>query len=379
MKFLDNLTKNAGGLGLVGGLISSIYNIFQNERNRKKMAESEKQRMDYQDELNDDNADEAYRKQREFQNDFLTPEAQIKSQAAGYAAVGLNKMGLAGTSPGASASTAPESSASQSSPVSGEMGAMSPLMDALGLGLQEKKMKQDYEISKRQLDIQNKIADADISLKIAQAAGQNIDNETRAAMNLARLDNIKENTNLLREKVLTEPVQRALMQSGISKNEAEAALAVNEAALAEIESKHKDEWLRLQNELASLNAEAQRINNRYAEPILATKIRVMNAEIEKMQADAVLTVLESNGQKLTNGILAKDFQKYDGAYKREVAQSWIKSIGTVVGAAAGAAVGFGKLRAPAAVLRSSPFGYSPADAYNLNPYMMNPSYSTPRP
>lgn len=142
------------GLASAGGLIPEFYKLFYGERAWKRMAPSTKQQLDYEDAINDENAAVAYVRQREFQQDYLTPESQLKSQAAGYSAIGMNKMLLAGSQPGASSASSPQAdSASGASPdLPGGLGSF--FSSLLNYKVEKERVDNEYKLRERGLDIE---------------------------------------------------------------------------------------------------------------------------------------------------------------------------------------------------------------------------------
>lgn len=148
---------------LTKGKLDSVIDNLVASYSGVEMTNAQKQALKYEDELADENADEAYRKEVAFQEAYLTPEAQLRSMAAGYDALGLNRMLMAGAQPGASASTAPSagtpSGSGESKDISGILG------NVIGAVMQSQKLK-----------IEQSAVDADNALKGAQTEYQNIVN-----------------------------------------------------------------------------------------------------------------------------------------------------------------------------------------------------------
>lgn len=145
----------AGAAGAAGGLLATIYKIIYGERAWKKLAPSEKEKMDYEDEINDENADLAYKRQREFQENYLSPAAQLSSLAAGYEGIGLNKMALVGANPGASSSSVPQAaSPSAGGSPSLPSGIGDVFSSLLGYSNDKKRIDNDYKLRQEQLDIE---------------------------------------------------------------------------------------------------------------------------------------------------------------------------------------------------------------------------------
>lgn len=147
------------------------------------MTQGDKEKADYEDAIADENATLAYERQKEFQELYLTPEAQLKSQVAGFDAIGMNRMLLAGSQPGASASTAPQSSGGTAGDTSGSGDIFGALSSIIGVFAQAKDLKESASLKKSQReyqDIVNKWKDkqeeADYNLKLAntELVGANI-------------------------------------------------------------------------------------------------------------------------------------------------------------------------------------------------------------
>ena len=140
------------------------------------MSPADKQRAAYEDKLADENADVAYMRQKEFQDLYLSPEAQLQSTARGFDSLGLNRMLMAGNSPGASASSVPQSSggsASSSSAIGDLIGAFTSLV---GKGAEIENLQAEAGLRKETalgLSIDNRWKDrlneADYNLKVKTA------------------------------------------------------------------------------------------------------------------------------------------------------------------------------------------------------------------
>lgn len=137
-----------------GGLLSTIYKIIYGERAWNNMAPSTRKQLDYEDVINDENATVAYLRQREFQENYLTPQAQLNSMAAGFKDVGLNKMMLAGAQPGASSAAVPQASASGAGSPSMPSGIDAALGAILDYAVNKKRVDNDYKLRERGLEIE---------------------------------------------------------------------------------------------------------------------------------------------------------------------------------------------------------------------------------
>lgn len=250
------------------GLIGTIYNIFAAERAWRKMAPSTKEQLKFQDELEDENAEDAYMRQREFQEDYLTPEKQIISQARGYEAIGMNKMALAGTTPGASASTSPQSSAGSASEPSPSSGAFGPIMEALGLEVQKDKINKDYDIQSQRIAV-DRInaetarlqAEADAAYKKSLTSGQDITNgwlNDIYGADVADKNASAELKQVQQQHVLalvqSEYTRNELMKHEIDLIDEQKATQEYITAMSEAQSRYSDEYYKSLAKLTTANA-----------------------------------------------------------------------------------------------------------------------------
>lgn len=282
---------------------------YLNKATGNAMTNADKQKADYEDAIADENATVAYMRQKEFQENYLTPEAQLKSQAAGYDAIGLNRMMLGGSQPGASSSTAPVSSGGTA-----DAGISSGLADIIGAMFKAKELK----IAKSQ-------SDADIRLKNAEALNKEISakwadrqQEAEYQQKIATVNNLRANL----PKILAETKHAEvlalyapqLFDSQIAGNvagaekalaqadEARSRVSLNEAEIKELNAKtalHSKEMqeidakiMKIQQECITLGTQAalndQMVNEsmarveKYREQIrqIGAEIGLTNKEIE---------------------------------------------------------------------------------------------------
>lgn len=342
-----SLIKNVfGGKGssILDGISEALKSWISQETGMA-MTGAQKETMDYQGEWNNRLAEADYQRKQEFYEKYESYGAQVRQMQD----AGLNPALMYGNGASVSASGG-VGSGSVSAPSAGSSEILGALVN---LGLRSAQMKQERELREQQMAIESEKNKSYQRYLDAMSRGQEISNEFRAALESSKLENIQQNTSLLQEKIKTEEVSRRLMESGISQNEADAALKLRQATLLEIEAKYKDEYLRLQNDYQSLVNDLQRTTNPLVARHLAAQIREINAHADKLMEEAALVVLERDGQAITNGLLAKDFNTWNKTYKRNAAQSWIRTGASVVGAAAGvvgAGAAVGKLMQPAATV-----------------------------
>lgn len=335
------MSNNSSNYGTIGGLIASIYNIFNNERNRLKMAKSEKERMDYEDAINDENAAEAYERQRQFQEDYLTPEAQIKSTLAGYTAAGINKMALAGTSPGASSSSVPQSSGtSGAAAAAGVPDAMGPLLDALGLKLKQEQINKQYEVDKINADANKLTAEANAEFARSRTAGQNIQNQWLDDIFGAEVNNKNADTSLKEQQKMnlqaafqSEQLHQDLTMRHIQIADQDLAIKEYQAAIQKAIADNADEYY---HALAKIQT---------AQSILASGQAGIFTKTMQKQLRAAIAQL--NGVIIETGMNAKIFngeaftkQTEGKMTDAEKTQMWVDVGKGVLNVAVGAGLGY---------------------------------------
>lgn len=227
------------------------------------MTNDKREEMSEQDKYLDENREQDYEITKRGYEEMYGPEAQLKSQAAGLDAVGINRMALAGNSaPGASAST-PSPSAPSASGGNGDP--IAAMMSLVGGFAQVRDITASAALKKSQKENQ------DIVNKWEEKKQKAIYEER-----MANIDNLKANL-----PILTANAQHAeilaqwapqLFQSQVAKNNNEAVLAIDKAAEARSQVRLNDA------ETAELY---QKIQNHKKE------IELMNNEIMKIQQECI--------------------------------------------------------------------------------------------
>lgn len=191
----------------------------------------EKKKINYLDDIADENARVAYERQRQMQEDYLGPEAQIRSAAAGFDAVGLNRMAMVGYHPGASASTVGQSASPQDT--SGNLNPAESLGTMLSTLLDSKRVRNE-----------TKVSDAEAEYTRSRTANQDIVNKWQDRMMEAEYLNTMANTKWLGENIrniaadtqykeILATYAPEMLESGIGLNKAKAAEANAEAGLSD--------------------------------------------------------------------------------------------------------------------------------------------------
>lgn len=282
-----------------------------------EMTAADKQKALLEDELADENATVAYERQRALNEDF-GPRWQMQQTAAGFDDVGLNRMLMAGSSPGASASSAPMSSG-------GTAGTSAGSADIMSLFLNSALRAKQLEIEEGHLANETKKTDAEVQ-------GLDISNANLQDLLDLQKGELDKKIEFMGQQIETEPVKRALLRTEIGLKQAETAVNENLSMLQKIDLKYHDAYLAAQLGIAQAYAGIAATNNKYQQRLLEQQIGINAKQIEILQQ----TIITG---KLQNGLLGKQFQYYDSDRKFN---RWNTGIGTaakVVGAVAGISMG----------------------------------------
>ncbi len=200
----SNIQSLANGAlsSLIGGSISSHFS---------------KSMMRYQDQLNDQNALDAYNRQRELMGDAASIQKQGMLKAGYNTAFGSNGSVM-------SAGSSQMSSVGQSSMGNSMPNSFQSMLDA------------------KNVESNAKVADSHSRLLDSQAAGQNIDNDYKAANAIADLSSKAANTRDANAKAHLNEITAALEKkwgdrqygAAVGKAESEASAAVDNAAIVGI-------------------------------------------------------------------------------------------------------------------------------------------------
>lgn len=254
LKFLASADRIAGAGGSwLGNILDSVVKYYTHSG----MTGETKETMDYENNIFMQNWDER-----------TGPRAQLNATALGYDDVGLNRMMLAGNQPGATASSPSPMSFSAD-----------PLGTILHTIMQGKQMQMDYELRDKQISAQSQLYEKLGNLYETEATGNTITNE-----NLPEMLNLQKES--IKSSLSNDRVQRNLWRSGITVNEARAALDRSTAWLNAIESRIKtsdantrDRFNYLTNQLYYWSVESARVQGQYAEKFAKKQLAHISAEI----------------------------------------------------------------------------------------------------
>lgn len=264
-------------------------------------------------------ADIAYQRQRDFYQDFQSPEAQMRSQMSGMQSLGVNPaLMYGGTMPSGGGSSSP-SSPSSVAPTSGEsLGSfISVMLNALKVGAEIKNINADTRLkdsgaNKNRsettgIDIANWIKEQTKGFEVVAAELKN--NETRK-----RIDNIVADSTLKGSQLIVNGKQVDYLTSQIELNG--SIVAVNDSTIAKQTQEILESESRV-NEIASKirlnNANSANIEaiTPYMSEYYDSLIALQDARTDEAKEHAAL-LIQSTAEKVLE--VAKDKKLLDEGY-----------------------------------------------------------------
>lgn len=267
-----------------------------------------KDMMRYQDKLNDQNAVDAYNRQRQLMGDaaLLQKQGMIK---AGY-----------NTAFGSNGSVMSVGSQSASN---------------VGLGSAESKMPNSFQslLDAKNVESNAKVADSNSKLLDSKKVGQDIDNDYKVANAVADLSNKAADTRDKNAKARSNELANVLLSkygdrlkaAETGKAESDEAASADNAALASINRQIAQSTRPDKEALAHELVENEKKRGRLLDAQVVTengKVLVQRSEIAKNYADADNKREETAGFKLNNEYLSKTLvdrvnqQGYDAVLKK---------------------------------------------------------------
>lgn len=291
----SNIQSFANGAlsSLIGGKISSGIS---------------KDMMRYQDKLNDQNALDAYNRQRALMGDAALLQKQGMLKAGYNTAFGSN---------------------------GSVMNAGSPSSSNVGLGSAESKMPNSFQslLDAKNVESNAKVADSNSKLLDSKKVGQDIDNDYKVANAVADLSNKAADTRDKNAKARSNELANVLLSkygdrlkaAETGKAESDEAAASENAALASINRQIAQSTRPDKEALAHELVENEKKRGRLLNAQVVTengKVLVQRSEIAKNYADAENKREETAGFKLNNEYLSKTLvdrvnqQGYDAVLKK---------------------------------------------------------------
>lgn len=291
----SNVLNLANGAlsSLIGGSISSHFN---------------KSMMRYQDKLNDQNALDAYNRQRELMGDAASLQKQGMLKAGYNTAFGSNGSVM-------SAGSSQMSSVGQSGMGNSMPNSFQSMLDA------------------KDVESNAKVADSHSRLLDRQAEGQSIENDYKAANAIADLSNKAANTRDANAKAHLNEIQANLEKkwgdraygAAVGKAESDASAAVDNAAIVglnrQIEQSTFDDKVAYAHEL--LENEKKKGKLLDAQVVVEKGIpRIQESEIAKNYADAENTREDTKGKVIDNEVKAATKSDTIATLKSQRVKAW---------------------------------------------------------
>lgn len=344
----------------VEGVIRGIVNYW-NKLTGADATDAELANIDYQNEWSED-----------MYNKYYSPEQQLKSQAAGFDAIGLNRMLMAGNSPGA---TSP-SSGSASSGAASPLGIMDAISSLLGVRNQRTKLKQDWALESEHLSNEKfanetRRLEAENYGEYLRILGQGQQQKNDAFWTMFGLDVQEKESNIglknaqqeyFWQVANSESVRRRLMESGIEVNNMSVAIQSVQKAILEAQSKYSDKYFSAVAELARIQQESAGIDLGVKNQLNEKKLLYHGAvaEIAEMIFQAGMSQDIWEGDAFKQAVSGK-------MTKKDWTQSVMGLLKTLI--AGGAAIGVAGLRVGAKAIVPPFAGNNPA----YNPQTFNPN------
>lgn len=278
---------------LIGGSISSHF---------------DKSMMRYQDKLNDQNALDAYNRQRELMGDAASLQKQGMLKAGYNTAFGSNGSVM-------SAGSSQMSSVGQSGMGNSMPNSFQSMLDA------------------KDVESNAKVADSHSRLLDRQAEGQSIENDYKAANAIADLSNKAANTRDANAKAHLNEIQANLEKkwgdraygAAVGKAESDASAAVDNAAIVglnrQIEQATYDDKVAYAHEL--LENEKKKGKLLDAQVIVENGIpRIQESEIAKNYAEAENTREDTKGKVIDNEVKAATKADTIAILKSQRVKAW---------------------------------------------------------
>lgn len=291
----SNIQSLANGAlsSLIGGRISSGIS---------------KDMMRYQDKLNDQNALDAYNRQRALMGDAASLQKQGMLKAGYNTAFGSN---------------------------GSVMNAGTPSSSNVGLGSAESKMPNSFQtlLDAKQVESNAKVSDAKANQLDSLTEGQNIDNDYKVANAVADLSNKAADTrdknasaraNELANGLLAKYGDR-LKAAETGKAESDEAAAADNAALASINRQIAQSTRSDKEALAHELVENEKKKGRLFDAQVVTengKVLVQRSEIAKNYADAENTREDTKGKVIDNEVKAATKADTIATLKSQRVKAW---------------------------------------------------------
>lgn len=343
-------------------LVNGIINYWR-KFTGSAMTDAEMASIDYQNDWSED----MYIK-------YFSPEQQLKSTAAGYDAVGLNRMLMAGNSPGATSPSSGSSSSGGASP----LGLMDAITSLIGLKNQRTKMDRDWNLEHERMrneryDIETRRMQTENYGEYLRIVGQGQQQKNDAFWTMFGLEVGEKEANIglksaqqeyFWQVANSETTRRRLMESGIEVNNMQVALLGVQKSIEEAKKLYADRYYKAVAELSEYSASSANIDLEVKEKLHGKELLYHGAvaELANIIFDAGMKKDIWEGEAFKQSISGK-------MTKKDWTQGVLGLLKTLI--AGGAAVAVAGVRAGASAVVPPFAGNNPA----YNPQTFNPNYS----
>lgn len=369
-KFWDVMKYNP--MTYFGQLAYKAYktarNVFENVENKYAgtgLTDTDRDKIKLEDEYADENADVAFERQKWMQENYLSPAAQIRSTAEGYEEVGINKMAMAGTNPGASSANVPQSEGGSVTPQSGDL-----LGHILNFVMRGAQLKEEVKLRNRDIDVKEDYNKALAALATSQKEGKDIENQFAPQILSGKVEELTASVNALKDQLNNNRVQRELWRQEIKTSEAVAALNRAQAWLTSINSRiatadanTRAQFDFLQNQFLYWSVQSAKVQGQFAERMAKKQLSFMSHQIALLAEQKYGTMVNYlNGYELYKQ--SKFTTKHQGiSYWNDLIAGDLETVGKVAGTIFGF-TSFGKMAGAAGqpsslILRQEGGTYTP--------------------
>lgn len=353
----DNMSSGgATSFGkFLNGLGASIFRYIGSYLG-ESMSNREKERLDYEDEINDENAEVSWQHQKEFQENYLSPHAQMMSQAQAYQELGINKMAFAGQSaPGASSASAPQASAPSGG---GDFNPAELLSTIL-----------NFKLGQRRLDIEEELLPYKQD-ELWTRSGLNVSRAYEIETLLpSKVENLDASTDLMREQINTQETIQELNRVGVTRAQADALVSLRQAAILAIEGENKQRYLDSEIALNEANQQlafAAASQNYARVKEITQNIENLKVEHDNLLKDGIYKTIENGQMAHQLTIVAAEAGNIGTKIKQEnagrVVDMVCDGINTVTGVVSTAITGVNA----SATVRTSRASKSRAQSYRMD-------------
>lgn len=316
------------GLSSFSDLLKALANRYTGASLTPAEKEAAALQLSNQQTLNE----EDFQRKIDFYERFESPQAMMQQ----YKAAGLNPALMYQGAPSVSASGGVGAGSAQA--VSPDVASISSLIQAIGgISVQNHRLKMEYDLKQRELDLESrrvgameKSTDADVALKSYQTQYESVRSKWADKVFDVETKNVQARTDFLVDQLKTGQVQRALFSQNISESVARSALYRVQTAIANSDAAVRDRYNSLMLRLSGLQAEQMSTYNSY-------QGKLLQSEYNHVFQQTMNLFEEHNILKAEGAIRWKDYEYYKSNRNWEHGLG-VARVAVTAGAAAGAAL-----------------------------------------